>query len=229
MAAHDPNCAACPYGWTEKYCFGEGGRGPADCPSMRHRELARRALEKTTSPENLEFFRQATIQEGDGYINKGEGEGCRRPAKPRIQEIMEFAKRMGYRRLCLAFCIGLVREGAVVKEIFEANGLETISVLCKVGRVPKESMGVPREHQINPSAQAESMCNPVLQAEFANECGAELNVLLGLCVGHDSLFFKHAKAPCTVLAVKDRVLGHNPLAAVYQCDSYWRCLKTPDG
>ena len=51
------------------------------------------------------------------------------------------------------------------------------------------------------------------------------NVLLGLCVGHDSLFFKYTEAPCTVLAVKDRLLGHNPMAAVYNVDSYYRCLK----
>ena len=53
----------------------------------------------------------------------------------------------------------------------------------------------------------------------------EFNILLGLCVGHDSLFLKYADAPCTVLAVKDRVTGHNPLAAVYTIDSYYRALK----
>ena len=50
-------------------------------------------------------------------------------------------------------------------------------------------------------------------------------MLLGLCVGHDSLFLKAANAPCTVLAVKDRVTGHNPLAAIYNIDSYYRALK----
>lgn len=34
-----------------------------------------------------------------------------------------------------------------------------------------------------------------------------------------------AEAPCTVLAVKDRLLGHNPLAAIYNIDSYYRSLK----
>lgn len=53
----------------------------------------------------------------------------------------------------------------------------------------------------------------------------EFNVLMGLCVGHDSLLFQYATAPCTVLAVKDRMLGHNPLAAVYNVDSYYRYLK----
>ena len=71
------------------------------------------------------------------------------------------------------------------------------------------------------------MCNPVLQAFVANEAGTEFNILLGLCVGHDSLFFKHAKAIGTVLAAKDRLLGHNPLAAIYQYDSYYRYLKKP--
>lgn len=38
-------------------------------------------------------------------------------------------------------------------------------------------------------------------------------VVMGLCVGHDSLFHQHAKAPCTTLAVKDYRSGHNPLFA----------------
>jgi hypothetical protein len=28
-----------------------------------------------------------------------------------------------------------------------------------------------------------------------------------------------------VLAAKDRLLGHNPLAAIYNIDSYYRALK----
>ena len=52
---------------------------------------------------------------------------------------------------------------------------------------------------------------------------------MGLCVGHDSLFFRHSEAPVTVLAVKDRVLGHNPLAAVYLADGYYHVRLFPDG
>jgi uncharacterized metal-binding protein len=57
--------------------------------------------------------------------------------------------------------------------------------------------------------------------------GSELNVLIGLCVGHDSLFFQHSKAPVTVLMVKDRVTGHNPAAALYTSRSYYRRLRKP--
>jgi len=69
------------------------------------------------------------------------------------------------------------------------------------------------------------MCNPIFQARLLNRQKCHFNILLGLCVGHDSMFFKYAEAPTTVLAVKDRVTGHNPLAAIYTLDSYYRKIK----
>jgi uncharacterized metal-binding protein len=47
---------------------------------------------------------------------------------------------------------------------------------------------------------------------------------VGLCVGHDSLFFRHSEAPVTVLVAKDRVLAHNPAAGLYLSSSYYRRL-----
>lgn len=38
-----------------------------------------------------------------------------------------------------------------------------------------------------------------------NEQETEFNILLGLCVGHDTLMLKYMEKPATVLAVKDRV------------------------
>jgi len=69
------------------------------------------------------------------------------------------------------------------------------------------------------------MCNPIGQALVLNEAKTEFNILMGLCVGHDSLFLKNSDAPVTVFAVKDRVLGHNPLAAIYNYDTYYRRFK----
>jgi uncharacterized metal-binding protein len=99
-----------------------------------------------------------------------------------------------------------------------------VSAVCKVGRVAKEKIGISDADKIAVGT-FETMCNPILQAEILNREETDFNLLLGLCVGHDSLFFQYAKAPCTVLAVKDRVTGHNPLAAVYTLDSYYRSLK----
>lgn len=221
-----PDCAACAFDWAERACRRPGGKGPANCPTLRDRALADRALALTTG-EDLEFARQASRQEAAGYGGREAGYARVRPLKPRIQELAEFARRMGCRRLGLAFCIGLRKEAAVVRDILAVQGFEVVSASCKAGRAGKSLLGLGPGDQVDPTARAETMCNPVFQALLLNEYGAELNVLLGLCVGHDSLFIKHAAAPVTVLAVKDRLLGHNPLAAVYHCDSYWRSLKVP--
>lgn len=53
------------------------------------------------------------------------------------------------------------------------------------------------------------------------------NILVGLCVGHGSLFFKHSKALATVLIAKDRVPGHNPAAAHYTVGIYYSRLLRP--
>jgi uncharacterized metal-binding protein len=69
------------------------------------------------------------------------------------------------------------------------------------------------------------MCSPIAQAMILDEEKTDFNILVGLCVGHDSLFLKYAKAFSTVLVVKDRVLGHNPAAALYTAESYYSKLN----
>lgn len=133
---------------------------------------------------------------------------------PRMREVIEFSRHAGFSKLGLAFCIGLRREAATVVNILEKNGFIVYSVVCKTGARPKEELGLLDSEKVRPG-QFEAMCNPVAQAKLLNESGTELNILLGLCVGHDSLFIKYSDAPVTVLAVKDRALAHNPLGAIY--------------
>ena len=134
---------------------------------------------------------------------------------------------MGYKRLGLVFCIGLANEASVVDEIFRTHGFEVVSVVCKAGRTSKEIIGIEEKDKIFQGTD-EAMCNPIFQARLLNHEKTEFNILLGLCVGHDSLFLKYAEAPNTVLAVKDRVTGHNPLAAIYLSQSYYQKVKMPE-
>ena len=134
--------------------------------------------------------------------------------KPRVKEIIDFCKKMNYRKLGLAFCVGLAKEANIFNQILVKNGFEVESLICKLGSVNREKIGI--ENCDVP------MCNPIAQAEFLNEEKTEFNIILGLCVGHDTLFFKYSKAPVTVLAVKDRALAHNPLGAIYQADGYYK-------
>ena len=131
---------------------------------------------------------------------------------------------MEYKRIGLAFCGGLHREAKIVNNIFESHGLEVVSAMCKVGGIDKSELGLEDFEKINGGGH-ETMCNPIGQAMIMNEAKTEFNIILGLCVGHDSLFIKHSDAMCTVLAVKDRVLGHNPLAAIYTSESYYKYIK----
>ena len=220
-------CALCPYETPERICQKPAGQGPENCPTLHQASLKREALTALKDPRAFQFARQASLQEASGYTGRDQGYARIRPIKPRIVETVEFAQRMGYSRLGMVFCLGLRQEAAVVHHILETNGFEVVSVLCKVGRVSKSELNLGPEDQIDMQASDEVMCNPILQAFILNHEQTELNIILGLCVGHDSLVLKHSQGMCTVLAVKDRVLGHNPMAAVYTYDSYSRYLKTP--
>lgn len=141
----------------------------------------------------------------------------------RIEEIMDFARRIGAQRLGIAHCIGLMQEAKLASRVFAANGFDVYTVCCKVGSIAKEKVGLKDEEKVRPG-QYEPVCNPVGQAALLARAGTQLNVVIGLCVGHDSLFFMHSEAPVTVLIVKDRVLGHNPVAALYTAHSYYSRL-----
>lgn len=193
---------------------GDLSDAPAGCPSTDDdRALDLAAYEGET--ERL-LAREAARVEAGGY--------CR---LTRVQEIMDFARRCGYKHLGIAFCIGLRREAEIFARILRANGFVVDSVVCKNGSHPKEALGLRDDEKIEPGT-FEPMCNPLGQARCLQKAGTQLNVILGLCVGHDALFMSHSHAPVTVLAAKDRVLGHNPLAALYTADSYYRSKLFPD-
>jgi uncharacterized metal-binding protein len=150
-------------------------------------------------------------------------EADRYPLEPRVEEVMSFARRIDVHHLGIASCAGLIQEARTLQEIFEAHGFQVSSVCCKVGSIPKEEIGLVDEEKIRPG-QYEALCNPIGQAKLLAEAGTELNVLVGLCVGHDSLFFIHSEAPVTVLIAKDRVTGHNPAVVLYTSHSYYSRL-----
>jgi uncharacterized metal-binding protein len=216
-----PDCGACGFPMPQRICFSANGSASKGCPTLTQKAVLASANREYKKPGVHEFARQASLQEAACYANRHERPYVMQPTKTRLLEIGEFAERMGYRRLGLAFCIGLAQEAARVEEVFKIWGFEVVSAVCKAGKTSKSLIGIRDEEKIFQGTE-ESMCNPIFQAELLNRAKTEFNVLLGLCVGHDSLFFKYAQAPTTVLAVKDRVTGHNPLAAVYLADTYYR-------
>ena len=180
-------CAAC----GVKNCankMGEEGEYPKGCPSLSEKLPA--YLEEYQEPLELLMAQKSAVCAPDH-------------SECRILKTIRFAKECGFHKIGLAFCVAVEEQARQVAKIFQQSGLEVESVICKVGHVNRSAL------QIEGSRNA--MCNPIAQAELLNEAGTQLNVVLGLCVGHDSLFIRHSNAPVTVLAAKDHVYDHAPL------------------
>jgi len=197
-------------------------KAPRFCPSKLRRDIIKESLHEYAKDEIREFARLASIQEFQCYEHTPEG---MRTKIPRIEETVQFAGKIGFHKIGLAFCVGLADEARMVTEILESKNFEVVSVCCKVGAIPKEEIGIKEEEKISGPGWYESMCNPITQAEILNSEEVDFVILMGLCVGHDTLFIRYCRAPMTVLAVKDRVTGHNPLAAVYLSHSYYERLR----
>lgn len=128
-------------------------------------------------------------------------EEARMPGKNRVEEIKNYARIAGIKRIGIAHCILFKKEAAKLKEALE-NEFEVYSIDCYNGRVPSSVM-------LGIEAKGIS-CNPAGQAHYLAENNTELNISFGLCMGHDILFIQKSKAPVTTLIVKDREHKHNP-------------------
>jgi uncharacterized metal-binding protein len=200
-------CAQC----KPKTCNKDDDHYPDWCLQNKG-DWLQNALNKYEKKENIKLYKTAAHVETTGYKKW-----------PRLKEIAEYSIEAGFENIGLAFCIGLAKEAEMAAEYFHKRGLEVNSAVCCCGSINKKDLDIPPEDRFSLEG-FEAGCNPIGQAELLAECETEFNVVLGLCVGHDSLFFKHSKAPTTVLAVKDRVLAHNPLGAVYNAESYYSHL-----
>lgn len=217
MHYDDPACADCPV-TLRACCTGDAtARGPGFCPAKVDPEALEHARRAYADPEVARTGRVVAEIESAGYGHW-----------TRVRDIIEFAKRMSYGRIGIAACVELLDLAGVFSDILRSHGFSVISVCCKNDSIPKEELGVLDSQKLHPGT-FEPTCNPIAQAELLNAHNSELNVLVGLCVGHDSLFHRYAHAPTTTLVVKDRALGHNSVAALQMADGYFADLWGPGG
>lgn len=176
-------CANC----TVKNCakiFGQEEEYPRACPTEREEidefqklydDPLTRLLARESAIANMDYFHS------------------------RAEQIVMFARGCHFKKIGIAFCISLSDYGQKFAKFLRSEGFEVESVICKVGHKPKTSVDVSTEID----NRGKSMCNPVAQAEFLNQANTDLNVAVGLCVGHDSLFYMYSKAPVVTLIAKD--------------------------
>jgi len=212
----DPGCAYCPP--TVQACRqGEDKeRGPGFCPSNVNQAGMYTARKIYEDPFYLRVAQESGRVEAEGYCKW-----------TRVEEICQFAKKMEFTKIGIATCISFVDHANTLSQILESHGFEVASAACKHDAIPKEDVGLRDDEKIRPGGH-ESMCNPISQAQLLNDAGCQFNVVLGLCIGHDSMFFKHSEGLATTLVAKDRVLAHNPIGALALADSYYSKVWGPD-
>ena len=151
------------------------------------------------SGDNLTLARTASEIEARYYMQK-----------TRLEEVILFSKQMNYKKLGIAFCIGLTEEAKLLAKFLRLE-FEVVSVCCKMGGIEKDTLELAKID----AAGDEVMCNPIGQAHILNRAGTDLNLICGLCIGHDIQFTNYSRAPVSTFIVKDRVLAHNPAGSLY--------------
>jgi uncharacterized metal-binding protein len=180
----------------------EDNKAPKGCPTIDDKEVFQDARKEYEKPKIRKISQTAAHVEVTGYMKW-----------PRVKELIIFAQKMGYKKLGIAFCIGLQDEAKVLTQILEKNDFEVVTGICTIGSLQKKELDIPNQDTF--TSAEEVGCNPIGQAYFLNSKETDLNIVVGLCIGHDINFIKHSKAPTTVLIVKDRVTTHNPAAVIY--------------
>jgi uncharacterized metal-binding protein len=202
---------------------------PKFCPMNTREEVLNAALKQYFDPDDQKMMSAAACTVIKGIKNSW----------TRIEDVINFAREMEYKKLGIATCIALISESRILTEMLEIKEFEVKSVCCKSGSNFEGDIGLQdinlkldfestNNLNVNSGGQKDiPLCNPIGQVFLLNNEKTDLNILLGLCTGHDALFIKHSEAPVTPLIVKDRLTLHNPAAVLYGSNHFFSRLMSP--
>jgi uncharacterized metal-binding protein len=223
-------CTSCSQIWQKKgttSCWSEPDSGlsaPNYCPGETEQEIISDSFDHYRGDdEDARLAKVAARVEGLCY-QPVPGSDAVNARWTRVEDTIALAKLMNYKKIGIATCIGLLDETSRLAEILTAQDLEPYSVCCKSGSIDKLELGLQESEKVRPNT-FEPACNPIAQAALLNKAATDMNLIIGLCVGHDMLFAKHSQAPVSTLVVKDRVTGHNPAAVLYGQNFYYKRLQ----
>jgi len=229
----DYSCCNCSAVWQKKgetNCWSSSAENtvpqPGNCPSLNHSDLIKDSYNQLTgNSDDAKMANIASRVEGMCYQKSQDGTTVN-ARWTRVEDTIAFAKLMGYKKIGIATCIGLLDETRRLSDILDAQDFKPLSVCCKTGSIDKLKLGLEESDKIRPST-FEPACNPIAQALLMNKAKTDMNIIVGLCIGHDIIFTLHSDAPVTTLVVKDRVTGHNPVSVLYGQNFYYKRLQTP--
>ena len=122
--------------------------------------------------------------------------------KSRLQELIRFAHLSGYKKIGIANCAEVQKYAENLMRILVSEGFEVFSINCKQSGLKGEELST----ELNGPS-----CDPVSQAEYLSQCKTDINMEVGLCLGHGLLFSKHSQAPVTTFLVKDLSTNHKTI------------------
>lgn len=112
----------------------------------------------------------------------------------RIDQIKNFAQAANYKTIGIAHCITFGYEVDIIKRYLNKY-FKVHTVDCKIDRLKSRDLFGGNSSRV--------LCNPSGQAEYLNDKKCDLNISVGLCVGHDMIFNSKSDAPVTCLYTKD--------------------------
>jgi uncharacterized metal-binding protein len=124
----------------------------------------------------------------------------------RLSELVYYLVEMNYTKIGIAYCIELSEPTSIVTQVLR-RFFNVFPICCKVGgNIVDNNFG---------DNKTKIACNPQAQAEILNTLKVDFNIIIGLCVGIDSVFTEYSHAPVSTLFVKDKSLANNPIGAIY--------------
>ncbi len=197
---------------------------PGNCPSQENMDVIEECFELYKGDSTDAKMAQVAARVEGLCYQPIPGSDAVNARWTRVEDTIAFAKLMGYKKIGMATCIGLLDETNRLAAVLKAQGFTPVSVCCKTGSIDKMELGLKEKDKVRPKT-FEPACNPVAQAKLLNRAVTDMNIIVGLCVGHDMLFSKYSDAPVTTLVVKDRVTGHNPVSVLYGQNFYYKRLQ----
>lgn len=203
QAAEAPGCESC----GVAACEHPERTAPPFCPEPDISEEMRAHVRRLyDEPANRQIM-EAAARVSAGTANS-----------TRVQDTIKFASYMGASRIGIATCTAMLKETAVLVRLLRRAGFEVKALGCKLQENRAPDLGIDPSCGIGDCV----ICNPIMQALLLNEAGCDLNILMGICVGHDALFAKYSDAPVVTLVAKDFLAANNPCVVLYTADSVYK-------
>ena len=198
------NTKACDY-CNVAACEFADQQPPAFCPQPNiTKEMHDVAMRLYNDPENHAIMESAARVSAN-TVNS-----------TRVQDTLKFASYMKAHRIGIATCTAMLKETRILSKLLRRAGFEVFAIGCKLESNHPSDLG------IGAVSEKSVICNPIMQALMLNEAECDLNIMMGICVGHDALFTKYSNAPTTTLVAKDFSAANNPCAVLYTAKSVYK-------